>query len=356
MKKYLPITCALITILLFGASTSPNKKSSYHIDNEIDTTAIIQLGRHLFYDKRLSANGTKSCSSCHDQRFAFTDGYRKSIGIYGENVRHNSQPIFNLLFNQSLTWWNPTLEYAIQQIKIPMYGDTPHEMGIKGFEEKILVELWNDSLYHKLMKNAFYTSKRFDLDQILLSLSFFCESIESFNSDWDNEILTASELRGQDLFYSDSLNCTKCHLGMNMNHNRDGEQIIDNYWNIGLYNVNDKGDYPPDDLGLFELTKKQEDMGRFRTPSLRNLGFTAPYFHDGSAETLSEVIDIYMRGGRTVTYGNCQGDGKLNPYKSKEIKTFSLSKTEKADLIDFLLCLNDSTLVSNPKYSNPFPE
>ena len=183
MKKYLPITCALITILLFGASTSPNKKSSYHIDNEIDTTAIIQLGRHLFYDKRLLANGTKSCSSCHDQRFAFTDGYRKSIGIYGENVRHNSQPIFNLLFNQSLTWWNPTLEYAIQQIKIPMYGDTPHEMGIKGFEEKILVELWNDSLYHKLMKNAFYTSKRFDLDQILLSLSFFCESIESFNSD-----------------------------------------------------------------------------------------------------------------------------------------------------------------------------
>ena len=141
-----------------------------------------------------------------------------------------------------------------------------------------------------------------------------------------------------------------------MNHNRDGEQIIDNYWNIGLYNVNDKGDYPPDDLGLFELTKKQEDMGRFRTPSLRNLGFTAPYFHDGSAETLSEVIDIYMRGGRNVTYGNFQGDGKLNPYKSKEIKTFSLSKTEKADLIDFLLCLNDSTLVSNPKYSNPFPE
>ncbi len=318
-----------------------------------DTRVATELGRHLFYDVRLSATESKSCASCHDQRFAFTDGHRRSPGLFGDMVKHNSLPLFNLPFYRSFTWDNPTLETLEQQLLLPLFGDTPPEMGLKGLEADIINRLQTDTLYPKLFQNAF-GQNAITMDNMVAALALFCNSIESFNTPFNNGTMTESAERGWLLFTSDRLRCFNCHAGPNFNQTPEQEGPKGNYANIGLYHTDTTGAYPIHDQGLIALTKQSADMGKFRTPSLRNLAFTAPYFHDGSAQTLEEVIDIYDRGGRNWNGTLAAGDGKDNPHKSPDILALNLSVEERADLIAFLMSLNDTSLLTNPQYANPF--
>jgi cytochrome c peroxidase len=121
-----------------------------------------------------------------------------------------------------------------------------------------------------------------------------------------------------------------------------------------LYNIDGKGGYPSYDRGLIDLTRKKEDEGKYRVPVLRNLLFTAPYYHDGSALTLEEVILGYEQGGRIVKNGPFAGDGRINPFKSPLVSGFSLTDTERRDLISFLYSLSDSVLINNKNYANPY--
>ena len=121
-----------------------------------------------------------------------------------------------------------------------------------------------------------------------------------------------------------------------------------------MYNVGNKNLYPDLDNGIRSLTEKLTDDGKFKIPSLRNVALTAPYLHDGSTNTLNEIIDQYARGGRLITTGPNAGDGSLNKCKDNRIKGFMLSPKEKQDLINFLFSLTDSSVLTNPDFQNPF--
>jgi cytochrome c peroxidase len=126
------------------------------------------------------------------------------------------------------------------------------------------------------------------------------------------------------------------------------------YHNNGLYNVDGNGAYPSDNPGLYEITGQRRDMGRFKAPSLRNIAVTAPYMHDGSIETLEDVLRHYEAGGRYAEEGTLRGDGRRNPYKSTFIKGFSLSDEERAEVLAFLQSLTDRSILQNPLFGDPF--
>ena len=321
----------------------------------------IELGRYLFFDTRLSFNSTKSCGSCHDPKFAFTDGYRNSITAGGENVKHNAPSLVNSVFMLYFDWANPTVTSLEKQHERPLFNETPVELGAKGNELAILEKLKADSFYKKQFALAFVQDKNpFQFSNIIESIAAFNASIQSYNSPYDKFIvgdsnaLSLSAKAGLQLFFSDRLNCSSCHAGKDFTTATLTKNIDSIYFNTGLYNLLNKNIYPADDNGLVSVTNKKNDDGKFKVPSLRNVGITTPYMHDGSINTLSEVIDMYATGGRKIEAGPLSGDGSRNTLKDKRINGFAITNTEKKQLVDFLFSLSDSTVLTNPAFQNPF--
>jgi cytochrome c peroxidase len=169
--------------------------------------------------------------------------------------------------------------------------------------------------------------------------------------------LTAAEQRGLALFNSEKAECFHCHSGFNFNDQvvHASTQVTDTpFHNTGLYNIGGTGNFPAGNQGLFEITERLADRGKFRAQSLRNVEVTAPYMHDGSMATLEEVLDFYAAGGRNITSGPHAGDGRLNPNKSDLISRIDLTAQDKADLVAFLKTLTDHDFLTNPKLANPF--
>lgn len=351
MRKYYYISLFSSAIIGIIVLNSFGLKTTAPTANQ--DRAIVELGRYLFYDNRLSATEGKACATCHDQRFAFTDGYRRSMGLYADELKHNAPSLFNLPYFRSYTWDNAAIETLEQQLLLPLFSNDPPEMGLSGFETEIMARLGNDSLYPTLFKTAFGQNS-INMQNVVTALAAFCNSIESFNSPFDRNQLSESAERGRLLFISERLNCAKCHSGPNFNQSPEEGSATSNFANIGLYNADTLGAYPNHDQGLIAYTKQIKDMGKFRVPSLRNLAFTAPYFHDGSVQTLPEVIDIYSRGGRYWTGTLFAGDGSKNLNKDPDIRPLNLTPQEEADLTNFLMSLSDSSLLINPQYANPF--
>jgi len=335
-------------------------KPQVPVENPMSVTKI-ELGRHLFYDKNLSANGSQSCSSCHVQALAFSDARKNSVGSTGEVHRRNSQALVNVAFNRSLTWANDEIVTLERQILLPLFSQEPVEMGVSGHESDILRKL--DTVnYRRLTKEAF-GDEVLDFDRIVKSLASFSRSLISLNSPFDqyaykmdDDALTPSQIRGMNLFFSEKLECHHCHGGFNFTQSTTHEkQQLDlrAFHNTGLYNTAGQYNYPEQDTGLYEVTGKTQDIGRFRTPTLRNIELTAPYMHDGSITTLSDVLDFYALGGRHITQGSFKGDGRENINKSQFVKGFDLDETQKQDLINFLKALTDVTFITNPAHSEP---
>jgi cytochrome c peroxidase len=126
------------------------------------------------------------------------------------------------------------------------------------------------------------------------------------------------------------------------------------FHNTGLYNLGGALSYPPPNIGIFEFTRKAEDVGKFKAPTLRNIAVTAPYMHDGSIATLEDVLAHYAAGGRTIASGPLQGIGHDNPNKSPTVRGFPLSPAQREDLIAFLRSLTDEPLLHDPRFSNPW--
>jgi cytochrome c peroxidase len=363
-----------VTAVLSCKPTGFEEKSSYALKSLIPSyicdTIFLEagnpfskkkaaLGRYLFYDRRLSINNTKACATCHAQEFSFTDSYARSIGALGDLHQRNAKPLINLVFERYLTSADSTLHYPEQQINRPMFNEHPIEMGWKGNEELILQRIASDKFYQIQFNVTFPGEKGpVTVKNIQSCISSFVKSIFSFGSAYDRynrgdlSALSEPQKRGMALFTSGRLKCSRCHSGVNFS--RPKEQQAFPFFNTGLYNIDGKGGYPFSDPGLYRLTLSQSDMGKFRVPTLRNLAFTAPYFHDGSAATLSDVIDVYEKGGRNILQGGIKGDGRINPYKSNLISGFTLNSQERADLISFLISLSDSSVLLNPAYANPF--
>jgi cytochrome c peroxidase len=321
----------------------------------------IQLGRYLFYDRRLSVNNTRSCGTCHNPQFAFTDGYKRSLGVFADLHQRNTQPLFNLQYLKYFTAADSTLHSPLQQMENPLFNTHPAEMGVKGNEEIILKRVKDDPGYKKLFKDA---GVNISWMNIKTTISAFVVQLQSFNSPYDKfknddtAALTTSAKAGMKLFFSSAFKCSSCHGSLNFSTpsvvNDKSDTLF--YFNTGLYNIDNKGAYPAYDQGLYQLTKNEKDMGKFRVPTLRNLLFTAPYFHDGSAASLSDVIDIYAAGGRIIAHGINNGDGIKNPHKHSTINGFDISAADKINLVNFILSLSDSSFINNPQYQNPFTE
>lgn len=317
------------------------------------TDAKVQLGRHLFYDVNLSANQSQSCASCHMQQFAFAEPRETSVGSQGDVVRRNSLALVNVAYNGSLTWAHSGLTTLEQQILIPLFSEEPIELGVTGNEDIILFRF--DSPQYKALFEAAFGNSEANFDYIVKALSSFVRSLVSFNSAFDryayagdDAAISESAVRGLNLFFSERLECQHCHGGLNFTQSskHDFQQLdLRPFHNIGLFNTDGNGAYPKSDQGLIEVTKEARDMGHFRAPTLRNIARTAPYFHNGSAKTLEDVVDHYARGGT--------GEGIESPLKSPFLKGFALTEEEKQDLVAFLHTLTDESFLTNPAFAAP---
>jgi len=338
------------------------------------TVEKVELGRFLFYDKMLSANQTQSCGSCHLQEFAFTDELAQAKGSTGQIHPRSSMSIANAGYAASLTWANEAVTLLERQALVPMFGEDPVELGMANMEDELLNRMRADERYPDMFAAAFpLEADPITLDSITKALAAFQRQVTSFKSPvdrWqqrDTTALNESEQRGMALFFGgtnaagveDAFECFHCHGGFLFSQSSDDAGQVFNqkfFMNNGLYNLDDDGSYPAGNEGIYDMTGDPLDKGRFKPPSLRNIAVTAPYMHDGSIETLEEVLDHYARGGRLIESGPNAGDGRDNPNKSALLNGFAMTEQEKQDLIAFLRALTDEDLLTNPAYSDPFAD
>ena len=327
-------------------------------DNPV-TPEKVALGRALFFDERLSGNGTMACASCHDRAKGFADGEITPTGSTGEVLPRNAMGLANVAYLPLLTWGNPTLKSLEEQALVPMFGEVPVELGITGKEEVVLDRLRSDAAYQEAFAAAFPEEAdpiRFEI--VVKAIASFERTLISGRSPYDqytyggrDAAMSGAALRGMDLFFSERLECYHCHSGLSFTTafrsaaTKQGEM---DFHNTGLYNLGPGGAYPPGGEGLYGFTGNPADMGKFRVPPLRNIELTGPYMHDGSIATLEEVIDHYAAGGRTIAEGPHAGVGSDNPNKSPLVRPFTLTPEEKADVVAFLKSLTDQEFVAGP--------
>jgi len=329
------------------------------------SAAKVELGRRLFYDKRLSGNRTFSCASCHRQELAFTDGRAVGQGSTGELHTRSSMSLANIAYLARFTWGNPVLAELEQQAVVPIFGSEPVELGMKNMEAELLARVRAEPLYPPLFGEAFAgEAEPITVANIVKAISAFERTLISGRSPFDRyrtgdaAALSESARRGQDLFNSERLECFHCHGGFNLQDvtRYVGKPSVEaRFHNTGLYNIGGTGAYPVGGQGIHEVTGVASDMGRMRSPTLRNIAVTAPYFHDGSAATLDDVIDHYAAGGRTIASGPNAGDGAANPYKDSLIIGFTLTAAERADLHAFFASLTDEAFLTDPRLADPWP-
>jgi cytochrome c peroxidase len=335
-------------------------------DDNPMTKSKVELGRHLFYDKRLSADQTMSCATCHHQDKAFTDGRQFAKGISGQQAIRNAMSLTNIAYLPVLTWSNPMLTSIEVQALIPLFGEHPVEMGMAGKEALLFERLKTEPVYQRLFRDAFPKEARageaqlYSLSTVTKALASFQRSLLSFDSPYDRfryggdqAALSPQAKRGEALFFGEKMECYHCHGGLNFTDNIKHARLPFpelGFHNTGLYNVDGKGAYPKGQTGVAEFTGAPSDMGKFRTPTLRNIAKTAPYMHDGTIPDLATVIRAhYARGGRSS--GQTSGP---NPRRSEFLVGFQVSEQEVQDLIAFLHALTDEGFLKDERLGDPW--
>jgi len=310
----------------------------------------VRLGRRLFYDARLSGNGTYSCASCHKQALAFSDGRAHALGSTGQEHPRSAMSLTNVAFNASYGWASPKTRTLEAQMLVPMLNEHPIEMGLKGNEAAIVGRIASDEDDAALFREAFGVAQgAITLDVIVKGIASFERTLVSADSPFDRYLyrddrsaLTAEARRGMDLFFSDRLACAQCHSGFNLSGptiHQGSAPVPPSFHNTGLYNVDGHGAYPAIDRGLLDVTHVSSDMGKFRAPTLRNIAVTAPYMHDGSIPTLEAAVVHYASGGVD------------SPFKSPRLKGFEATPRDVSDLVAFLVSLTDEAFLKNPELS-----
>jgi cytochrome c peroxidase len=273
--------------------------------------ARVELGRRLFYDQRLSGNGTQSCASCHRQELAFTDGRTVSIGSTGEAHTRNAMTLVKLRDARALTWGDPEMRSLAAQTLVPMFGAHPVELGAD--RGAVLRLMRTDPVYRQLFPRAF---PEVTIANVAAALASFERTIASRRSAYDRyyyggvaDAISEAAKRGEILFFTTGLGgCFRCHAGRDFN-----------------------------DGGFHNTAIAAEQKAKFKTPTLRNVELTGPYMHDGSIATLEEVVEHYARGGR-----------------GGELKPLGLTRQNRADLVEFLKALTDREVTRDPRFSDPW--
>ena len=330
------------------------------------TVPKVELGRHLFYDTRLSENETMSCATCHRQELAFTDGRAVSVGSTGESHSRGAMSLANVAYSLTLTWSHPLLTQLERQAAVPLFGDAPVELGFTS-EAELVERLAAVPEYEALFAEAFPDEAEpiavLNVERALAAFERTLISGASAYDRWtyggDESALSDSARRGFELFYSERLECFHCHLGFTFSDQVTyaGQAFRTAlFHNTALYNIDGGGAYPEPNTGTYDITRDPADMGKFKAPSLRNVALTAPYMHDGSIATLDEVLAHYAAGGRTITDGPSAGVGSKSPLRSELVRGFELSDSERADVIAFLEALTDEPFIHNPAFQNPWTQ
>lgn len=283
-------------------------------DNPL-TKEKIELGRALFFDKRLSKDNTIACASCHMEKFAFTDGRPVSTGIRGQKGGRSAPASLNRLFSKTQFWDGRAATLEEQSIG-PFTN--PIEHGFANHDEMI-AKMKKIPGYRKLFKEVF--GEEITIGGVGKAIASFQRTILSGNSPadrfdqgGDEEAISPEAQKGLELFRGKA-RCTRCHSGFNFTDEK--------FHNLG---IGWDGDHI--DLGRYAVTKNAEDIGAFKTPTLREISRSAPYMHDGRFKTLEEVVNFYNKGG------------VKNPHQDELVLPLELTDEEKHNLVLFLRTLN----------------
>ena len=278
------------------------------------SAGVVALGERLFFDTRFSKDRTLSCASCHDPEASFAGVEARAVGLGGHVGRRNAPAVFNRLLGAS-QFWDGRADRLQDQVLGPLYD--PGEMGM---DEALVLERLGEAGYPRAFQRAFGESPSIELfveavavfEMTLVSAG---SAFDAFEWNGDRDALSASAQRGLDLFRGKG-RCTLCHTGTNLTD--------EDYHDVGI----------GVDEGRFQVSGREEDRRRFKTPTLRNVALTAPYMHDGSMATLEDVIEHYDRGGES---------------ELSELVPLGLEEVEKEDLIAFLQALTAPVVSVRPQ-------
>jgi cytochrome c peroxidase len=273
-----------------------------------------ELGRYLYFDRRLSADATVSCASCHDPRYGFTDGAPLSTGIRGQKGTRSAPTIVNRAYSLA-QFWDGRAATLEEQAIVPM--ESPIEMG--NTREGVVAAVSAIAGYRTMFARAF-GGDSVDIGRVTMAIACFERTVLSGDSPYDRykrgmkSALTAEQVRGMSVFF-DRASCDHCHQGANFTLNA--------YTNSGVGT-----DKPDPDVGRYAVTHDPRDWGAFKIPTLREVEHTAPYMHDGSLKTLEDVVEFYNKGG----IPNRNLDSNIRP--------LHLAEQQKGDLVAFLKSLS----------------
>jgi cytochrome c peroxidase len=286
------------------------------------TKLRVELGRRLFYDTRLSADGSTSCATCHVQSAAFTDGRKISSGMHDHLGKRNAPTLANLA-------WMPyfMMEGGVPTLELQALAPL-HDTLEMGFNMMDVIEILRKDEELVAMTKAAYQRDTIDPYVVTRALAAFQRTMISGDSRYDraefegkSQEMNEQEMLGMSLFMSEQTRCSECHSGVFFTDFK--------FHNIGLYE-----EYS--DRGRERVTYDSLDFGKFKTPTLRNIELTGPYMHDGSLSTLEEVVAFYNKGGSN------------HPNKDPRIVPLELSEQEMEDLVAFLKSLTDWNFVQHP--------
>ena len=327
-----PGRCLALLIALASVSCSepalvlapPNFPEFPVPDDNPLTAEKIELGRRLFYEKALSSDSTVSCGSCHLQSLAFTDGRKVSAGVHGSLGQRNASGLQNLAYSPNF-FMDGGIATLEMQVEAPLGTEDEMNLNYHLASERLNA----DEAYRNLFISVF--GKEADAFGISRAIAAFERTMISGNSIYDQAErgdiqLSEEEALGKELFFSERVGCSGCHSGF----------LFTDFTlaNVGLYES-----YV--DTGYARISMNPNDHGKFKVPSLRNVAVTAPYFHDGSVETLEEALTHFLSGGLD------------HSVKDPRMKVLEITKEEKEAILAFLYTLTDNEFLCDPRFSDP---
>jgi cytochrome c peroxidase len=309
--------------------------------------AKVALGCRLFFETRLSVTHTYSCASCHLPELAFTDGRALAVGAKGDSMHRGAMTLTNVAYNPAFTWASDSVVTLERQMEQPLFNEHPLEMGLKRDDPALLEWLAQQESYAAAFRQSFpQQAQPMTVPNVAKAIAAFERTLVSGRSAFDRYVydddraaFSEGARRGMRLFYSDRSGCAHCHFGLNfsgpMVHRGKAQQRA-------LFANN--GSAVKGDEGLSAVTKRQQDRGRFRVPTLRNIALTAPYMHDGRFATLEQVIEHYASGGK-----HAESIGVVD----SQIRPLELGSDEKRDLVEFLKGLTDPEFTASSSCRPP---
>ncbi len=303
--------------------------------------AKVALGCRLFSETQLSVTRQFSCASCHRAELAFTDGRARAVGAKGDSMQRGAMSLANVAYNTAFTWANDSVVTLEGQMEQPLFNDHPIEMGLRRGDPAVLVPLSQSPEYRAAFAKAFPgESEPITMTNVIKAIAAYERTLISGRAPFDRYVfdddraaLSPQAKLGMKLFFSDQTGCAGCHFGLNFSgpvaHVGKKDQAA-------LFANNGTAWVASGDDGLMTVTKREQDRGRFRVPTLRNIALTAPYMHDGRFATLEAVIDHYKSGGLLAS-----AIGTIDPL----MKPITLTPDEKQALVEFLRSLTDEAFL-----------